>query len=93
MIIFSAYVHMEDEPDFSNAIEIHNELTTNANNKTIYRESTAAAQSIGINAKFLARLTGNVIVFMATRERNAEVPTSVRKINIGLQLKPRNQVW
>lgn len=88
-----AYVHMEDEPDFSNAIEIHNELTKNASDKIIYRESTAAAQSIGINAKFLARLTGNVIVFMAKRERDADAQTSARKINIGLQLKPRNQVW
>lgn len=81
---------MEDEPDFSNAIEIHSKHTKNANGKMIYRESVAAAQSIGINAKFLARLTGNVLVFMTKRGDESQIAS--RKINIGLQLKPRNQV-
>lgn len=81
---------MEDEPDFSDAVECHLEYTKNASEKIIYRESAAAAQSIGISAKFLARLTGNVLVIMA--KRDGEVPASPRKVNIGLQLKPRIQV-
>lgn len=81
---------MEDEPDFSEAIKIHNEYTKNANESIIYREPNAAAQSIGINAKFLARLTGSVLIFQARRDEQVRV--SPRKINIGLQLKPRNQV-
>lgn len=81
---------MEDEPDFSDAIGIYNEHTKHANEKIVYREPMVAAQSIGIGAKSLAQLTGNVFVFMTKRGEKAT--KSPRKINIGLQLKPRNQV-
>lgn len=81
---------MEDEPDFSDAIEMHNEYTKNMNENIVYREPNAAAQSIGINAKFLARLTGSVLILQAKRDEEVRVPP--RKTNIGLQLKPRNQV-
>lgn len=81
---------MEEEPDFSDAREIHNAFIENASEKIIYRDAIAAAQSIGANSKILSRLTGNVFVFM--KQRSEETQRPPRKLNIGLQLKPRVQV-
>lgn len=89
-VLFSAYVHCEKEPDFTDAIETYEKSTKDESEKIVYREAAAAAQSIGISPKVLARLTGSVIVLMA--KRGDSTKSSPRKNNVGLQLKPRNRV-
>lgn len=77
-------VYVDQSPNFEKVIRIHTSAKKLALNE--FKQQTTAATLLGISEKVFARITGAVMV------ANDDDPNSMRKVNIGLQLKVRGFV-
>lgn len=84
------YVHLDFEPDLSAAKQIYLNETLITENIT-YKDSINAAISVGIHNKLFARITSNVFVNILEK-RNGDAIETQPRVNLGLQLKPRDKV-
>lgn len=80
----SVLAYMDQSPCFENAIRMH--TATKQTKLTEFKQPSTAAALLGIHEKVFARVTGTVLV---THDTDMD---SIRKINIGLQLKVRGVV-
>lgn len=75
---------MDPLPCFEDVIRVHTEAKTTELNQ--FKQPSTAATLLGIHEKVFSRVTGTVLV------SPANATDTIRKINIGLQMKVRGVV-
>lgn len=81
---------LESEPDLNAAKEIYSEYSKGANSAS-YKNAQYAASAIGIHHNLFLRITGDVLVNLSNQRDTSN--DGSKKINIGLKLKSKNQVY